>query len=50
MQLGMALRRVGALAIVARAGPVAQRGSGVVLTGGGCYSACVYALMGAKSG
>ena len=24
------------------------RGSGVVLTGGGCYSACVYALMGAE--
>jgi hypothetical protein len=42
MQLGLALRKVGALAVVARAGA----GAGVVTTGG-CYSACVYALMGA---
>jgi hypothetical protein len=48
MQLGQAMRKVGALAIVARAGPRVERGSGVMLTGGGCYSACVYALMGAK--
>ncbi|MGP0057718.1 MAG: hypothetical protein ACLPID_00315, partial [Beijerinckiaceae bacterium] len=47
MQLGAAMRKVGALAIVARAGAGGVRGSGVVLTGGGCYSACVYALMGA---
>jgi hypothetical protein len=48
MQLGLALRKVGALAIVARAGSVGARGSGVVMTSGGCYSACVYALMGAE--
>ena len=48
MQLGVALRKVGALAIVGQADPVGGRRAGVVLTGGGCYSACVYALMGAK--
>jgi hypothetical protein len=48
MQLGEILRKVGALAIVAQAGLPARRGSGVTLTAGGCYSACVYALMGAK--
>lgn len=47
MQLGAALRKVGALAIVARAEAAGGRSSGVVLTAGGCYSACVYALMGA---
>ena len=48
MQLGLALRKVGALAIVARAGPGARAVRSVVMTSGGCYSACVYALMGAK--
>lgn len=46
MQLGMVLRKVRALGIVARA---KRRGRGrrTVLTSGHCYSACVYALMGA---
>lgn len=41
MQLGKLFRTAGAAVIVARAGPQGT-------TAGRCYSACVYALMGAK--
>lgn len=41
MQLGKLFRGVGAAVIVGRAGSAG-------VTGGHCYSACVYALMGAK--
>ena len=46
MELGLTLRKVGALAIVARAAYPRARGRSVALTTGECYSACVYALMG----
>ena len=47
MELGILLRQVGATAIVAR---VAVDGEGgAALTGGDCYSACVYAFVGART-
>lgn len=45
MALGRAFRAVGAAAIVARVAPDGQGGG--ALKAGTCYSACVYALMGA---
>ena len=47
MRLGMALRQIGAAAIVARVGPSAN-GRGGRFAAARCYSACVYALMGAR--
>ena len=44
MELGQAFRRLGVAAIVAR--PL--QGSGTRFAAGRCYSACVYALMGAR--
>ena len=46
MELGAALRKVGAEVIVARLAPDASGGAAVVA--GGCFSACVYSLMGAS--
>lgn len=46
MELGAALRAVGAAVIIARAPPGRAAVNGAVLAGR-CYSACVYALMGA---
>ena len=47
MELGQAFRRIGAAAVVARVGEGGSGRGGHVLSGR-CYSACVYALMGAK--
>jgi len=47
MELGQALRKLGAAAVVAKVPPVGSRKDLWVLPGR-CYSACVYALMGAK--
>lgn len=47
MQFGMALRKIGAAAIVARVGAGAD-GHGGRVSPARCYSACVYALMGAR--
>lgn len=46
MELGQAFRKIGAAAIVARV-PAQGVGKGGVVLSGRCYSACVYALMGA---
>ncbi len=46
MELGTALRKIGAAAIVARVGEGAT-GRGGQVRAGRCYSACVYTLMGA---
>ena len=46
MELGITLRQVGATAIVARVA-VDDEGE-VVMAGGQCYSACVYAFVGAR--
>ena len=46
MELGILLRQVGATAIVARV--AADGGGGVVMASGECYSACVYAFLGAR--
>jgi hypothetical protein len=47
MRLGIALRRIGAAAIVARIGAGAD-GRGGRVAAARCFSACVYALMGAS--
>ena len=47
MELGQALRKLGAAAVVAKVPPAGSRKDLWVLPGR-CYSACVYALMGAK--
>jgi hypothetical protein len=47
MRLGVALRKLGAAAIVARVGPQAS-GRGGRVAAARCFSACVYALMGAS--
>lgn len=47
MRLGIALRRIGAAAIVARVAGVAD-GQGGRVAAARCFSACVYALMGAR--
>ena len=49
MRLGQVLRKVGAMAVVARVVPP-EPGSGqnAAFASARCYSACVYALMGAK--
>ena len=47
MELGQALRKLGAAAVVAKVPPAGGRKDLWVLPGR-CYSACVYALMGAK--
>ncbi|MDO9442945.1 MAG: hypothetical protein Q7T73_18840 [Beijerinckiaceae bacterium] len=47
MRLGVALRKLGAAGIVARVGPDAT-GRGGRVAAARCYSACVYALMGAR--
>ena len=46
MELGTLLRKIGAAAVVARVYPDGQ--GGTVMTNAQCFSACVYALMGAK--
>ena len=46
MELGTLLRKVGAAAVVARVLPDGD--GGTVMTNAQCYSACVYALMGAR--
>ncbi len=46
MEFGTLLRKIGAAAVVARVYPDGQGGS--VMTNAQCFSACVYALMGAK--
>lgn len=46
MEFGTLLRKVGAAVVVARVYPDGQGGS--VMTNAQCFSACVYALMGAK--
>ena len=46
MEFGMLLRKVGAAAVVARVLPDGRGGS--VITNAQCFSACVYALMGAR--
>jgi hypothetical protein len=46
MRLGTMFRKTGVAAVVARL--ARADGGGVALPGGRCYSACVYALMGAK--
>ena len=49
MQLGRMVRKTGVLAVVARIAPAeAGQGPAVNLPGAKCFSACVYALMGAK--
>ena len=47
MELGQALRKLGAAAVVAKVPPAGSRKDLWVLPGR-CYSACVYALMGAQ--
>ena len=46
MEFGRVLRKIGALAIVAR--PVVDSSGQVHIAQGRCFSACVYALMGAR--
>lgn len=46
MEFGTLLRKIGAAAVVARVYPDGQGGS--VITNAQCFSACVYALIGAK--
>ena len=46
MEFGTLLRKVGAAAVVARVDPDGNGGS--VITNAQCFSACVYALMGAR--
>ena len=46
MEFGTLLRKIGAAAVVARVYPDGQGGS--IMTQAQCFSACVYALMGAK--
>ncbi len=46
MEFGTLLRKIGAAAVVARVYPDGQGGS--IMTNAQCFSACVYALMGAK--
>lgn len=46
MELGRLLRRAGAAVVIAK--PVEQSGAEMRFASGRCYSACVYALMGAK--
>ena len=49
MQLGRMFRKTGVLAVVARIAPAEPgQGPAVNLPGAKCFSACVYALMGAK--
>ena len=49
MRLGRMFRKTGVLAVVARIAPAeAGQGPAVSLPGAKCFSACVYALMGAK--
>ena len=49
MQLGRMFRKTGVLAVVARIAPAeAGQGPAVNLPGARCFSACVYALIGAK--
>jgi hypothetical protein len=49
MQLGRMFRKTGGLAVLARIAPAAAgQGPAVNLPGARCFSACVYALMGAK--
>ena len=49
MRLGRIFRKTGVLAVVARIAPAeAGQGPAVNLPGARCFSACVYALMGAK--
>jgi hypothetical protein len=49
MKLGRMFRKTGVLAVVARIAPAqAGQGPAVNLPGARCFSACVYALMGAK--
>ncbi len=49
MRLGRMFRKTGVLAVVARIAPAeAGQGPAVNLPGARCFSACVYALMGAK--
>jgi hypothetical protein len=47
MEIGKIFRQMGIAAVVARAGLGSARGL-TQFTGGDCFSACVYALMGAK--
>lgn len=47
MELGKVFRRIGVAAMVARAEPPFDSGP-IRFSGGSCFSACVYALMGAK--
>lgn len=46
MELGTLLRRIGAAAVVARVAP--DGAGGTVMVNAQCFSACVYALMGAR--
>jgi hypothetical protein len=46
MEFGSLLRKIGAAAVVA--GVYSREGGGAVLTNGQCFSACVYAFMGAR--
>ncbi len=49
MDLGRMFRKTGVLAVVARVAPAPPgRGPALAVPGARCYSACVYALMGAK--
>ena len=47
MELGISLRQVGATAVVARL--AVDDGGGLVVASGECYSACVYAFIGARN-
>ena len=46
MEFGTLLRKIGAAAVIARAYP--DGSGGTVMTNAQCFSACVYALMGAR--
>ena len=46
MEFGTLLRKIGAAAVVARVYPDGQ--GGAIMTNAQCFSACVYALMGAR--
>ena len=48
MNLGKMFRKLGAAVVVARIQPPANGRGNTVFTSGRCFSACVYALMGAK--
>ncbi|MCC2098127.1 MAG: hypothetical protein KDJ29_14625, partial [Hyphomicrobiales bacterium] len=48
MRLGKLFRKLGAAVVVAQIRPPANGRGRTIFTSGRCYSACVYALMGAK--